>query len=134
MWVNLNLILVLRSRLYDSHVRLIEITAALVEDERQLDGSRHVEIVGDTADADAALRLVVDRDGAVEEAELSLDIHGDSDGMYAVIGFDQDARVATQDRLDIHLRGADGELVLRQRDDGDIDMSLTLFAALGDES
>ena len=115
-------------------MRLIEITAALVEDERQLDGSRHVEIVGDTEDADAALRLVVDRDGTVAEAELSLEIHGESDGTYAVIGFDQDVQVASQDRLDLQLRGDDGELVLRQRDDGDIDLSLTLFGAQGDEA
>ena len=120
--------------MYDSHVRLIEITAALVEDERQLDGSRHVEIVGDTEDADAALRLVVDRDGAVVEAELSLEIHGESDGTYAVIGFDQDVHAASRDSLDLQLHCDDGELVLRQRDDGNIDLSLTLFGAQGDEA
>ncbi len=107
-------------------------TAAFVEDERQLDGSRHVEIVGDTDVADAALRLVVDRDGQVEEAELSLEIHEGSDGTFAVIEFDRDAQGASPDNLDLQLNGIGGQLVLRQRDDGDIDLSLTLFDASGD--
>ena len=118
----------IQSRLYDPHVRRIQLVAAVVEDERQLDGSRHVEIVGDTEQVDAALRLVIDRDGIVEEAELSLEI----DGTYTVLGFDSEAE--SPDALDLQLRGEAGEATLRQRDDGEIDLSLTLLDQPGDDA
>ena len=109
-------------------MRRIELVAAVVEDERQLDGSRHVEIVGDTEQVDAALRLVIDRDGIVEEAELSLEI----DGTYTVLGFDSES--GSPDALDLQLRGDAGEATLRQRDDGEIDLSLTLLDHPGDDA
>ena len=118
----------IQSRLYDPHVRRIELVAAVVEDERQLDGSRHVEIVGDTEQVDAALRLVIDRDGIVEEAELSLEI----DGTYTVLGFEAESE--SPDALDLRLRGDAGQATLRQRDDGEIDLSLTLLDPPGDDA
>ncbi len=120
-------------RLYDSHVRRIELTAVVIEDERQLDGSRHLEIVGDDGDIDAALRLVVDRDGVMQEAELSVEIDGD----VAVLGFDVDsdgcldlgAELSDDERLSLSLRCEEGEALVRQRDDGEIALSLRLYGA-----
>ena len=100
--------------------------ATVVEDERQLDGSRHLEIVGDGEGVDAALRLVISRDGNLEEAELSLEI----DGRYAVIGLDQEAGGTNIDRLDMQLRSDSGRATIRQRDDGDIDLELSFTAGL----
>ena len=131
MWVNRRVSSPgIQSRLYDPHVRRIELVAAVVEDERQLDGSRHVEIVGDTEQVDAALRLVIDRDGIVEEAELSLEI----DGTYTVLGFEAEAESGSPDALDLQLRGDAGQATLRQRDDGEIDLSLTLLDLPGDDA
>ena len=108
--------------MYDPHVRQIKLVASVVEDERQLDGSRHVEIVGDDPEADVALRLVVDRDGSLREAELSLE----RDGTFAVIGFDQGAEVGSEEQLSVHLRAPEGEVEIRQQDDGDVTLALTL--------
>lgn len=94
----------------------------VVEDERQLDGSRHLEIVGDNEDADAALRLVISRDGDLMEAELSLG----SDGEYTVIGFEPAADVVVGEVLDVDLVADEGRAELQQRDDGDLDLTLTL--------
>ena len=110
--------------MYDPHVRQIELVATVVEDERQLDGSRHVEMVGVADGTDVALRLVVDRDGLAQEAELSLE----RDGTYDVIGFDQRAEVH-EEPLSARLRGAEGEADVRQRDDGEISVTLTLYAS-----
>jgi len=109
--------------LYDPHVRQISLLASVVEDERQLDGSRHVEIVGDTDQADVALQLVIDRDGSLQEAELSLQV----DGIDVVIGFDQGAEISGDEQLSIHLRSSAGEVEVLQRDDGDIALALTLY-------
>ncbi len=103
-------------------MKQIRLVASVVEDERQLDGSRHVEIVGDGAEADIALRLVVDRDGSLREAELSLE----RDGTFAVIGFDRGAEVGSEEQLSVHLRAAEGEVEVRQREDGDVTLALTL--------
>lgn len=95
---------------------------SVVEDERQLDGSRHVEIVGERPGADAALRLVIGRSGDLEEAELSLEIDGD----FAVIGFEGRTRDESVEALDIDLESDLGRASLRQRDDGDLDFALVL--------
>ena len=114
----------------------IKLVGSVVEDERQLDGSRHVEIVGhaddadDADDADVALRLVVDREGSLREAELSLEMGGN----FAVIGFDQGSSVgndvgtesASEEQLSLHLQSAEAEIEVLQRDDGDIALALTL--------
>jgi len=103
-------------------VRQIELVGSVVEDERQLDGSRHVEIVGDSDDAEVALRMVVDRDGLLREAELSLELNGN----FAVIGFDEGAAIGGQEQLSVHLQAAAGELEVIQRDDGEITLALRL--------
>lgn len=96
--------------------------ATVVEDERHLDGSRHLEIVGDSDDVDAALRLVIGRDGNLEEAELSLELHG----VYAVIEFAQNANAVVGDVLDMDLHANEGRALIRQRDDGDLELELTV--------
>lgn len=110
-------------RLYDPHVRQISVVGSVVDDERQLDGSRHVEIVGDAEGADLALRLVIDRDGLLQEAELSLELNG----AYAVIGFEQDREISTDEALSVRLSGPEGEAEVIQRDDGDFALSVKLF-------
>lgn len=111
----------------------IKLVGSVVEDERQLDGSRHVEIVGhadEADDADLALRLVVDREGSLREAELSLEMGGN----FAVIGFDQGSSVgndvgtesASEEQLSLHLQSAEAEIEVLQRDDGDIALALRL--------
>ena len=91
-----------------------------MEDERQLDGSRHLEIVGD--DVDAALRLVISRDGNLEEAELSLEFDGD----YTVIAFHSGAGTDLGEALELDLESACGQAAIRQREDGDLDLTLAL--------
>ncbi len=113
------------AQLYDRHVRQLKLLATVIEDERQLDGSRHIEIVGGSDDLDAALRLVVDRDGSLQEAELSLDL----DGVYTVLGFDQETYLEDGEPLSVRLRSADGEAEILQRDDGEIALTLTLHGA-----
>ena len=99
--------------------------ATVVEDERQLDGSRHLEIIGDSDDAAAALRLVISRDGDLQEAELSLELEGD----YAVIGFEPDFGTVKGEVLDMDLQSHYGRAVIRQREDGDLDLALTICDA-----
>ncbi|MXV79801.1 MAG: hypothetical protein F4038_02570 [Chloroflexi bacterium] len=104
------------------HVNLI---GSVVEDERQLDGSRHIEIVGDEAMADLALRLVVDRDGSVREAELDIEL----DGLHSVIGFDQSSEAAGDEQFSFHLLGPGGAAEVVQQDDGEISLRLQLADA-----
>lgn len=116
-------------RLYDPHVRHVNLIGSVVEDERQLDGSRHIEIVGDEAMADLALRLVVDRDGSVREAELDIEL----DGLHSVIGFDQSSEAAGDEQFSFHLFGPGGAAEVVQQDDGEISLRLQLADA-GEES
>jgi len=112
-------------RLYDPHVRHVNLIGSVVEDERQLDGSRHIEIVGDEAMADLALRLVVDRDGSVREAELDIEL----DGFHSVIGFDQSSEAAGDEQFSFHLLGPGGAAEVVQQDDGEISLRLQLADA-----
>ncbi len=108
----------------------LELIAEIVEDERQLDGSRHIELVGAVQPADLALRLVVTRDGVVQEAELHLK-RGET---WHVVTFDRTEPNHPTDMPDDDRSGlftmklhADGvALSLDQRDDGDIALSLQL--------
>ncbi|MDE2744912.1 MAG: hypothetical protein OXI41_02845 [Chloroflexota bacterium] len=104
------------------HVNLI---GSVVEDERQLDGSRHIEIVGDDAMADLALRLVVDRDGSVQEAELDIEL----DGLRSVIEFDQRTAIGGDEQFSFQLLGPAGAADVVQRDDGEISLQLQLSDA-----
>lgn len=109
-------------RLYDPHVRHVNLIGSVVEDERQLDGSRHIEIVSDRGKAELALRLVVDRDGSVQEAELDIEL----DGLHSVIEFDQSTAVGGDEQFSFHLLGPGGAAEVVQRDDGEISLQLQL--------
>ena len=117
-------------QLYDPHVRQharqLALVGSLVEDERQLDGSRHVEIVGDREGVELALRLVIDRDGALREAELNLEI----DGAYAVIEFDHAEGFDGDEQLSLRMISPQGEAKVTQREDGDVDVAVTLCDSL----
>lgn len=104
-------------------MRHVELLGSLVEDERQLDGSRHVEIVGSAHNTDLALRLVIDRNGSLHEADLSLEI----DGAFTVIEFDGDLEIGGGEQLSVHLRSPEGKADVSQREDGDVALTVTLF-------
>ena len=112
-------------RLYDPHVRHVNLIGSVLEDERQLDGSRHIEIVSDEAIADLALRLVVDRDGSVQEAELDIEL----DGLHSVIEFDQSTAIGGDEQFSFHLLGPGGAAEVVQKDDGEISLELQLSDA-----
>ncbi len=110
----------------------LTLIAEIVEDERQLDGSRHIELVGEQAaeSISIALRLVVDRDGVVAESELNFE-HGEA---FDVISFepsgdalaDERADERAGDLLELTLRSDRAELELLQVDDGDVQLTLRI--------
>ena len=53
-------------------IEQVEFVAAAVQDERQLDGAWHLELLAESEEASMALRLMLDREGTVEEGELIL--------------------------------------------------------------
>ena len=95
-----------------------------IQDERQLDGSRHLELVGETGDASLALRLVIDRDGAVSESELSVEGEGSSN----VITFDAADADPESDLLEISLESDAHRLEIVQQEDGDLQLVLEATA------
>ncbi len=106
----------------------LTLNAEIVEDERQLDGSRHIELVGEqpVESISIALRLVVDRDGVVAESELNLE-HGEA---FDVISFDPSGSAIADDRagdlLELTLRTDHAELELLQVDDGGVQLTLRI--------
>lgn len=106
-------------------MRYVNLIGSVLEDERQLDGSRHIEIVSDEAMADLALRLVVDRDGSVQEAELDIEL----DGLHAVIEFDQSTAIGGDEQFSFQLLGPGGAAEVVQKDDGEISLELQLSDA-----
>ncbi len=94
----------------------------MLQDERQLDGSRHVEIVAEIQGAEAALHLVVDHDGALEEADLALELKGDMQSFT----FKPERSEVNWDDLDFHLVGEQIELKANPRQDGDLDLLLLI--------
>lgn len=103
---------------------IIELIAAAAEDERQLDGRRYLELVADHAERplEAALRLVLSRDGSVDEAELMLTDHERS----TTVLLDTPADVEDLEPLEVHLTGDSTEVDLEQTDDGDYVLVLGL--------
>lgn len=99
-----------------------QITAATVEDERQLDGSRHLQLIGEDEHCQLTLRLVLDRDGGIQEAELSVE----AEEVDAVIGFNLPAPIAAADPLALSLHGEEGTVAVEQLDDGEFTLQATL--------
>ena len=95
----------------------------MVQDDRQLDGSRHVEVVTEIQGAEAALYLVVDHDGGLEEAEITLELDGDTQS----VSFDRERSMVNWNDLDFHLSSEALELQVNPRQDGDLDMLLIVY-------
>ena len=100
---------------------------SVVRDDRQLDGSRHVDVVADVQGAEAALYLVVDHDGALEEADLSLEL----DDEVISVAFDPDRSQVNWSELDFNLCADRVELRAAPRQDGDLDLTLTMHGLQG---
>ena len=99
----------------------LSLIAQAVGDERQLDGRRHLELVGESsADVRATLSLIVTRDGEVEEADLALDTRR---GEWLTPDID-DGAVEQLEPLEVALHGDEVEVSLAQREDGDFDLRL----------
>lgn len=108
----------------DTDREIIELIAAAAEDERQLDGRRYLELVAEHAERplEAALRLVLSREGDVDEAELILTDHESS----TTILLDTPADVEDLEPLDVHLTAESTDIHLEQADDGDYVLVLSL--------
>ena len=103
---------------------LSQYVAQPVHDERQLDGSRHLELFCETEEEALSIRLVLNRDGELGEGELTIARSGSE----AVAALDRASAVAL-DPLEIQIRAEfddhAGQIALNQRDDGDFDVTLS---------
>ena len=102
---------------------LSQYVAQPVHDERQLDGSRHLELFCETEEEALSIRLVLNRDGELGEGELTIARHG-SEAVAAL----NPASAAALDPLEIQIRAEfddhTSQISLNQRDDGDFDVIL----------
>ena len=102
----------------------IEFVAAPARDERHLDGARHLEFAAEEGAIALSLRIVLDREGAVEEGELTL-AHGGAEEFGSV---ESGAFAGEAELLEIvmeaDLGGRELLLFLEQREDGDFDIVL----------
>ena len=108
-----------------------KIVAIAVQDERQLDGSWHLELVGETEESTMAvsLRIVLDREGALVEGELGVSQRDDEQ-----LGeIEADAVADELEPLAIEfaaeLENGRASVSVAQRDDGDFDLELDFGAA-----
>ena len=108
-------------RVYDPRVTshdagAVEIVAEAVADERQLDGRRHLELVGEDAAGriEASVRMVISREGELEECDLML---ANSDGE-AVVTFDGETEVSETEPLSLSAAMDEMEIEVEQQDDG----------------
>ena len=94
-----------------------------VHDERQLDGSRHLELFCETDAETLSIRLVLNRDGEIDEGELTI-ARLESEAVAAL----NLASAIALDPLEIQIRAEfderTGQITLNQRDDGDFDVIL----------
>lgn len=102
---------------------LSQYVAEPVHDERQLDGSRHLELFCETEEETLSIRLVLNRDGELHEGELTI-ARVESEAVAALAP----TSAAALDPLEIQIRAEfddqTGQIVLNQRDDGDFDVIL----------
>lgn len=108
-------------RVYDPRVAshdagTVEIVAEPVADERQLDGRRHLELVGEDAAGriEASVRMVISREGELEECDLML---ANPDGEAAVT-FDGETEVVETEPLSLRAAGGEMEIEVEQQNDG----------------
>ncbi len=108
----------------------ITLPAVATEDERQLDGRRYLELVAEHPERplELALRLVVSRDGMLDEAELIL---VDSEANTA-IPFETPVVIGTLEPLELRLSGTFADIRLVQAEDGDYTLQLSLNQSAND--
>ena len=111
---------------------LSQYVAQPVQDERQLDGSRHLELFCETDAETLSIRLVLNRDGELHEGELTIACRQSE----AVAALDPSVANAL-DPLEIQIRARfddrAGRIALSQREDGDFDISFDSFDSGGGE-
>ena len=110
-------------------IEQVEFVAAAVQDERQLDGAWHLELLAESEEASMALRLMLDREGTVEEGELILTRENADELGVIEPGATADELDPLELELAAELGGRAAALTLVQRDDGDFDLLLELGAA-----
>ena len=106
-------------------MKRIELIASVVEDEWQLDGSRHVGVACDLDGAEAAIYFVLDHDSVLVEADMSMELNGEM----VSIEFDSDQGMVNWDELDFNLHSDRAHVEAHGRADGDLDVILTMYGA-----
>ena len=112
-----------------------EFIASAVQDERQLDGAWHLELVAESEEAAAAaeterdsvalaLRLVIDREGITQEGEIILTQDGVDESAIVDPGAAADELEPLQIVLSAEFDERETEIVIDQREDGDFDVRL----------
>lgn len=112
-----------------------EFIASVVQDERQLDGSWHLELIGEAGcECAIELRLVLDREGSLDEGEVDLMLGGEP--LSSVL----DAGTADSlSPLELRLSAAPDEsgalgegevwLSIAQREDGEFSVAVEIGSA-----
>lgn len=109
-----------------------EFIASAVQDERQLDGAWHLELVAESGESDEvegdsmalALRLVIDREGTAQEGEVILTRDGVDESAAVDPGAAADELEPLQIVLSAEFDERETEIAIDQRDDGDFDVRL----------
>ena len=111
-----------------------EFIASAVQDERQLDGAWHLELIAESEKSDEvegdsmalALRLVIDREGTTQEGEVILTRDGVDESAAVDPGAAADELEPLQIVLSAEFDERETEIAIDQRDDGDFDVRLDL--------
>ena len=109
-----------------------EFIASAVQDERQLDGAWHLELVAESGESNEvagdsvalALRLVIDREGTAQEGEVVLTRDGVDESAAVDPGSAADELEPLQIVLSAEFDERETEIAIDQRDDGDFDVRL----------
>jgi len=101
------------------------LVGTVVLDERQLDGSRHLEIVGEIEGGETALYIVVDHDGELAEADMTLEIDGEPES----VALEGDPGMVSWEDLEFRLTSQRIVVEVCPRQDGDLDMRLVVRGA-----
>ena len=122
------------ARVYAARVPIdrAEFIASAVQDERQLDGAWHLELVAESGESDEvegdsmalALRLVIDREGTAQEGEVVLTRDGLDESAAVDPGAAADELEPLQIVLSAEFDERETEIAIDQRDDGDFDVRL----------
>ena len=109
-------------------IERLECIATIVQDERRLDGSWRLELLAEDDHAcTVELRLMLNRDGRLEEGEIEL-----TRGAEPLSGALDEGNAHALTPLELHavgeLNGGSASLSVMQREDGDFDLRLQLGA------